>query len=145
MIYIRMDNRIKKAMIYHTLEDSNRECGGFLYGNYYQNADDIFCDIDGIYYEKIFGNENEFHFNFSYIVNALNVQKQLEPQLLMGTYHSHGQYPAVFSEIDRNQLQKYFGPNKITMIYSPRYSQLIGEFMDENNISHKAKILTKKQ
>lgn len=63
----------------------------------------------------------------------------------MGIYHSHRQYPAIFSEIDRNQLQKYFGSNKITMIYSPRYSQLIDEFMDENNMSHKAKILTKKQ
>lgn len=63
----------------------------------------------------------------------------------MRTYHSHRQYPAIFSEIDRNQLQKYFWSNKITMIYNLRCSQSIGKFMDENNMSHKAKMLTKKQ
>lgn len=40
-------------MIYYALEVSNKECGGFLYGNYYQNANGIFCDINGLYYEKI--------------------------------------------------------------------------------------------
>lgn len=144
MIYIRIDNKVKKAMISHALEDPNRECGGFLYGNYHRNNNDIFCDINGLYYEKIFGSENEFHFNFSYIVNAQAVLKQLESQSLMGTYHSHGQYPALFSETDRKQLQRYFGSNKITMIYSPGYSQLIGEFMDEDMVSHRTKILTRK-
>lgn len=143
MFYIRIDDKVKQAMIYHTLENPTRECGGFLYGNYYQDINDIFCDINGIYYEKIFGSECEFRFGISYIVNALKAEKQLEPQMLMGTYHSHGQYPAIFSEVDRNQLQKYFGPNKITMIYSPRYSQLVGEFLDEDYVSHKAKILTR--
>lgn len=144
MIYIRMDNKIKGIMIYHALKDPTRECGGFLYGNCFQDDNDIFCDIKGIYYEKLFGSKCEFCFGLSYIVNALKIANQFESQLLMGTYHSHGQYPAIFSDIDRNQLQKYFGPNKITMIYSPKYSQLVGEFMDENYVSHKARILTKK-
>lgn len=29
------------------------------------------------------------------------------------------------------------------MIYSPAYSHLIGEYMDTNNVSHRAKILTR--
>ena len=55
-----------------------------------------------------------------------------------------GIYPAVFSDIDRNNLQKYFGENKITIVYSPKYSHLVGEFLDEDGKSYKAKILTKK-
>lgn len=130
-------------MIYHALENPTRECGGFLYGNCLWGTHDIFCDINGIYYEKKYGSKCEFCFDPLYILHALEVSKQLSSQLLMGTYHSHGQYPAIFSEVDRNQLQKHFGPNKITMIYSPKYSQLVGEFMDEKLCSHKARILTK--
>lgn len=143
MVYIRFVNQVKIAMIKHALEVPDKECGGFLYGNILQKNNDIICDIEGIYYERKFGSDCEFNFGLSYINNAKNVLKQLKSQLLLGTYHSHGIYPAVFSEIDRNELQKYFGPNKVTMIYSPAYSTIIGEFMDDHGKSHRAKIITR--
>lgn len=130
-------------MIKHTRENPYKECGGFLYGTLEKSSKHIMCDIDAIYYEKKIGTNCEFVFDPIYILNAKNLLSQINSQEFLGTYHSHGQYKAMFSEIDRYQLQPFFGANKVTIIYSPAYSQLIGEFLDENGISHKAKILTK--
>lgn len=143
MIYIIFDNTVKLKMINHMLYNPNKECGGFLYGNLCRFENDTLCNVNDIYYEKILGGDHDFNFRLSYIVNAKNMLKNLKSELLLGTYHSHGQYQAIFSDVDRNELQRYFGPNKITLIYSPRYSHLIGEFMDENGVSHKAKIITR--
>ena len=49
----------------------------------------------------------------------------------------------IFCEVDRNQLQPYFGANMITMIYSPAYSKLVGEYLDLNDESKKTKIITR--
>ena len=141
MVYIRFAEEIKNAMIKHTLKECDKEVGGFLYGNIHRENDDIFFDVDALYYEDQVGSDNEFNFRLSYIYNAKKTLKNLKSQLLLGTYHSHGKYPAIFSNVDREQLQKYFGSNKITIIYSPGYGQLIGEYMDENGTSHKAKIM----
>ena len=143
--YIRFSDKIKKMMIKHTFNDPNIEGGGFWYGKVEKDleAECVYCDVDGIYYEKRFGNDHEFTFGFTYIRNAYKAQKMVGYDLI-GTYHSHGIYPAVFSDIDRNNLQKYFGENKITIVYSPKYSHLVGEFLDEDGKSYKAKILTKK-
>lgn len=141
--YIRFSDKIKRMMIKHTFDDPSKECGGFLFGSVSKEEDNVFCDVDAIYYEKRFGNDHEFTFGFSYIRNAYKAEKIVGHKLI-GTYHSHGNYPAVFSDIDRNNLQKYFGENKITIVYSPKYSHLVGEFMDEDGKSYKAKILTKK-
>ncbi|HHW69144.1 MAG TPA: hypothetical protein GX747_02230 [Tenericutes bacterium] len=143
MIYIRFVNEVKLALIKHAQINPTRECGGFLYGKIVREKNNIICDIDAIYYENKLGSDCEFNFNLSYIENAKKVLKQLKSECLMGTYHSHGLYDATFSDVDRNKLQKFFGENKITMIYSPTYSQLVGEFLDENGISHKARIVTK--
>lgn len=144
LYYIRFSDKIKRLMIKHTFEDPTKECGGFLYGNLIRKDDCVICDIDAIYYEKRYGSDSEFKFGFSYICNAYKMEKEFDSMQLLGTYHSHGNYPSVFSDIDRIDLQKFFGKNKVTLIYSPRYSHLVGEFMDEDGKSYKAKILTKK-
>lgn len=142
MIYIRFNENIKKIMLEHTFARPDRECGGFLYGRINKIKEDIFCDIDAIYYEHLYATNSEFVFRCSYINNGIEFSKLLN-QNLIGTYHSHGIYPAVFSDIDREKLQKYFGPGKLTVVYSPKYSQLVGEYLDHDGISKKAKIITK--
>lgn len=143
LYYIRFSNIIKETMIKHTFEDSTKECGGFLYGKLSESGNKLLCDVDAIYYEPLRGNDCKFVFGLSYINRARDygLKEGFDP--IIGTYHSHGQYPAVFSDDDRNALQKYFGINKITVIYSPKYSQIVGDFLDKDGISHKAKILTK--
>ena len=143
MIKIRFLKSEKLKLIKHTFVDPTKECGGFLFGRIKHNSNDIVCDIDFIYYELLFGTAGEFNFNISYIARARSFVSNDYSTNLIGTYHSHGNYPASFSEIDRNKLQKYFGANKITMIYSPKTGKLIADFMDENYCSHKARIITK--
>lgn len=143
MIYIKFYKEIKLEMIKHCMEVPSKECGGFLYGNIIKKNEDIFCEVDAIYYERRYGSDCDFNFALSYIYNAKKQLENLKSQYLIGTYHSHGLYPAIFSEVDRNQLQPYFGTNKITMIYSPAYSKLVGEYLDLNDESKKTKIITR--
>lgn len=141
MIYVSFPKKLKLEIIKHCLEIPCKECDGFIYGNIIKENENIFCDVNGIYYERRYGSDCEFNFGLSYICNAKNQIKQFGS--LIGTYHSHGVYPAIFSEVDRKKLQQYFGPNKITMIYSPTYSNFIGEFLNESGESKKVKIFTK--
>lgn len=144
LYYIRFSDKIKRMMIDHTFKDPTKECGGFLFGNLTRTLDSVFCDIDAIYYEDRYGSDAKFTFGYTYIRNAKKAGRNFDSMQLMGTYHSHGQYPAVFSDVDRNELQKYFGANRVTLIYSPKYSHLVGEFLDTDGKSYKAKIITKK-
>lgn len=144
LYYIRFSDKIKKMLIKHTFENPTKECGGFLYGSLSEEGDKLFCDVDAIYYERFCGTDCKFVFGLNYVNRAKRYGLENGFNSIIGTYHSHGQYPAIFSDVDRNELQKYFGANKITVIYSPKYSQIVGDFLDRDGISHKAKILTKK-
>lgn len=142
MVYIEIYKSIKLELLKHCREVPHKECGGFLYGNMIQKYDDIICKIDYIYYEKRYGTSSEFNFGLSYIRNAQEHLEQLKSKILIGTYHSHGTYPAIFSQVDREQLQPFFGKNKITMIYSPSHGHLICDFLNKHGQNEKAKIIT---
>lgn len=144
MYYIRFSDKVKRMMIKHTFNNPTIECGGFLYGNIVSEDDDLYCDVDAIYYEKDkIGDDCNFTFSFLYISRAYRMERNFDSLNLIGTYHSHGNYPALLSDVDRESLQKYFGKNKVTVVYSPKYSQIVGEYMDNDGCSHKMKILTK--
>lgn len=142
--FIRFSDKVRKALIDHTMMDPTKECGGFVYGKTWRTKNGVMCDIDAIYYEDKKGTDNRFVFDPVYIRNGIKIAWELEGMSFMGTYHSHGQYPAKFSKIDREDLQQYFGRGRVTLIYSPKHKHLIGEFMDIDGKSHKAKLLTKK-
>ena len=143
MYYIRFSENIRKMMIEHTFIDPTKECGGFLYGTVLEEKDDVYCDVDGIYYEDRIGTDSKFVFGLSYIWRALKNVTTINMDIL-GSYHSHGNYPAIFSEEDRENLQKFFSCNKITVVYSPKYDQIVGEYMDNDFVCHETKILIKK-
>lgn len=140
--YVSFLNDVKREMISHTLENPKLECGGFLLGHLNINNEKTICEVENLYYERRCGTDCEFRFGLIYLIRAL---KEAETQKLeiLGTYHSHGQYPATLSYIDHHNLQYYLGLNKVTMVYSPGYSQLIGEFLDDSGMSNKVKILTR--
>ncbi|MBQ7105264.1 MAG: Mov34/MPN/PAD-1 family protein [Bacilli bacterium] len=141
---IRFSPKIRQALIEHTMKDPSKECGGFVYGKVWRTENGVMCDIDAIYYEDKKGTNNRFVFTPSYIRNGRKAAWKLEGMEFMGTYHSHGEYPARFSKEDRESLQAYFGRGKVTLIYSPKHKHLIGEFMDMDGKSYKAKLLSKK-
>lgn len=140
---VRFSERVKRMLIDHTFKDPFRECGGFLYGNLDISSDVTICDVNDIYYEDKLGTDHDFKFYYAYIIRALAKENRDGFENLIGTYHSHGQHPAFLSSVDHDELQKAFGSDKITVVYSPKYSQMIGEFLDKDGISHRVKILTK--
>lgn len=142
MYYIRFSKKIKEMLINHTLMNPDKECGGFLYGNISVIDNNLFCDVDGIYFEDKVGTEDKFVFGFSYICRGLKKMDELNMDIV-GSYHSHGNYPAILSDDDRKNLQKFFGSGKITVVYSPKYKEIVGEYMDYDSVCHKTKILTK--
>ncbi len=141
MYYLRFTEEVKKKLIKHTFINPNLECGGFLYGKLKRHGLDVICDVDDIYYENLTGDEANFRFRGFYVCHALEYQILVNKDLL-GTYHSHGQYPAVLSDVDHDELQQRFGKNGITVVYSPKYSQLVSEFLDRDGVSHRMKILS---
>lgn len=141
---IRFSPLIRDVLIDHAMKDPSKECGGFVYGKTWRTENGVMCDIDAIYYEDYKGTHNKFVFTPSYIKRGSTKVWKSDDISFIGTYHSHGNYPATFSPEDRECLQKYFGVGKVTLIYSPKYKNLIGEFMDIDGKSHKAKLLSKK-
>ena len=133
---IKIDSQVLDEIITHCNINPNLECGGYLYGFYNTNYDNQIVTINGIYYEKVFGTENTFTFSSLYNLRAkileLDVYKNTKSRLI-GCYHSHANYKAEFSEIDRI-LEKRYASNKACLIYSPIDKELIGDIITFNDI-----------
>jgi len=142
--FVQFSERVKTLLINHTLEVPDKECGGFLYGNFIIAKHKLICDVQDIYYEKKYGTNNSFRFDFRYICNAIKREEELYPLKLLGSYHSHGENRAILSKVDRDELQKFFGVDKVTVVYSTKYNEMVCEYLDLNGESYKAKVLVKK-
>lgn len=132
------------VIIEHTLINPDLECGGYLYGNIINDNNLWKVYVDSCYYEKNrIGKETEYNFSLLYEINAKNYSFQNNLNLI-GCYHSHGNYNAIFSDVDRNILEKYWSSNKIVMIYSPSYNKLICDFVtyDKKQLPMQILVLT---
>ena len=97
---IKINARILDEIVKHSLIKRNLECGGFLFGNYQTNYGNQIINIEAIYYERLFGTENKFVFSPAYKYRALCYGKSIRSSFI-GCYHSHANYPAIFSSVDR--------------------------------------------
>jgi proteasome lid subunit RPN8/RPN11 len=138
---IKIHKVVIQQLIKHACMDVYRECGGYLLGTFRESDNNIQFIIYGIYYEKRLGSETSFLFSPIYEYNATRYQEsQNNSNLqLIGSYHSHAQYPAIFSPEDR-VLQQHWGTSKCTLIYSPKTNELIGDIMTSNGISISSRI-----
>jgi proteasome lid subunit RPN8/RPN11 len=127
---IKINMSVCQQMIKHIHLDVNRECGGYLFGYFNQSNGNIQIVVNGLYYERRWGKENSFLFSPLYEYNAKKCFESFNnAQLRMiGCYHSHAQYPAVFSAEDR-ELQRYWDNNQCTLIYSPKTREMIGDII----------------
>ncbi|MDD2203091.1 MAG: Mov34/MPN/PAD-1 family protein [Bacilli bacterium] len=142
---IKLHETVFEAIINHTFINSELECGGYLYGCTKKTQDGIEVIVTDVYYEKLFGTDSSFTFGLSYFLRAKNYlyeQRNLGRNImLIGCYHSHGIYPAVFSEEDRN-LQKSWTGNQATIIYSPKYNEMVGDVITNYGEVIEARITT---
>ena len=142
---IKLHEIVSDAIVNHTLINSELECGGYLYGCTKRTQDGIEVIVTDAYYEKIFGTESHFVFGISYFSRAKNYlyeQCNLGRNIrLIGCYHSHGIYPALFSQEDR-YLQKSWVGNQTTIIYSPKYNEMVGDVITRDGEAIEARITT---
>ncbi len=140
---IKIHSDICNLITSHSKIDKTRECGGFLFGKYYENYDNIIVIVNGIYYERIFGSKNRFEFSQLYYNNAVKFGKSMQESMknfkLIGCYHSHAECPLYFSDEDRN-LERFFGKKTCSLIYSPITNKLIGDVITNELISIPARI-----
>lgn len=132
---IKIDSQVLDEIINHCNINKDLECGGYLFGFYKNNYDNQIITINGIYYEKVFGTENTFTFSSLYNLRARALEKISikNGSRLIGCYHSHANYPAIFSPTDRI-LEKRYASNKACLIYSPIDKELIGDIITFNYI-----------
>ena len=138
---IKINSQVLNEIITHCNINPNLECGGYLYGFYNNNYDNQIITINGIYYEKVFGTENSFIFSPLYKLRAIHKASEIyriNGGRLIGCYHSHANYPAIFSPTDRI-LEKRYASNKACLIYSPIDRELIGDIITFSDI-YKARI-----
>lgn len=139
---IKLHVKVLDEIITHCNIDKHLECGGYLYGNYKKSFDNQIITINGIYYEKVFGTENGFNFSPMYKLRAKTREKEIFRQYgsrLIGCYHSHAEYKAKFSDVDRKLEMLHYSSNKSALIYSPIDEELIGDIITFNAI-HEARI-----
>lgn len=129
---IKIDVKILDEIVKHALINPTLECGGYLFGKYNSNYDNQTIDINGIYYEKIFGSKKRFVFSPSYKYRALCFGNNIGRDFI-GCYHSHGEYPAIFSDVDR-KMELYYASNKTALIYSPSENKIVGDIITYSNI-----------
>lgn len=136
---IKINKTILKEIINHSKKNKFVEIGGYLLGKNIIYDDGIIIIVNGIYYEKNrFGSENRFNFSPLYLYNAIEFAK-INKMMIVGNYHSHAQYPALFSNDDRIMESKMKN-NTCAIIYSLVENRLIGDIIINNNIFIKSRI-----
>ncbi len=140
---IKIRGMILDELIKHCNINPNLECGGYLFGKFKNTDTDTIVTINGIYYEQIFGREDHFTFSPLYKARALNRGKEiyrLNGSKFIGCYHSHGKYPALFSDTDRIMEILHYTSNKAALIYSPMEDKLIGDIVTSTKEIRAARI-----
>jgi proteasome lid subunit RPN8/RPN11 len=142
---IKIHEIIYDEIIKHANYNPTKECGGYLFGYCNKNDYKIELLVTDIYYERIIGKEASFFFGLVYgnkAINYMHSQNNLgRPIKLIGCYHSHGIYPALFSEADRI-LEKAWSGNRAVIIYSPSDKQMIGDIISDTGIIIPARVTT---
>jgi proteasome lid subunit RPN8/RPN11 len=142
---IKLHKKVYEGIINHAHLNCELECGGYLFGYSKRVENGIEVIVTDIYYEEIFGTDRSFNFNLSYGVRAKAYQYSEQQKgrtiRLLGCYHSHGNYPAVFSDEDR-LLQRVWAGNQATIIYSPGCNEWAGDIIRRDGNVIPARITT---
>ena len=121
---IIMSKHVIDAIINHSLCNPSLECGGYLYGKRKLINDTYHFYITAYYYDKnILGTNDRFYFTFEQDLMAKIYTDSFNLDLI-GFYHSHGDFPSIPSNLDKENLEHYLKLDKISIIYSPKYNTI---------------------
>ena len=103
--------------------DISRECGGFFIGSVAQDAVSgrPLVSVTDCYVENRFGTAGNFEFTTDYIMNAVKyIRRNCPGSHLIGNWHSHGIFPAFWSDTDYMMMQQA-RENCFYMVVSPSH------------------------
>lgn len=128
---IKINRFVLKDIIMQSLKKANLERCGYLMGSKIINEDEILIIINGVYHDPRYYSEDACNFSILRLYEAKSYAESLG-LTVVGNYHSHGNYPAIFSLCDR-EMQMNFNNNECTLIYSPFENKLIGDIVTTDN------------
>jgi len=141
---IKIKKDVLDTIVYHANLNNTLECGGYLYGYSKKTVDGIEIIVVDVYAEKILGQHNSFNFDPNYERRAIYYLNEnwwgLNKKIaLIGNYHSHGKYKALFSKEDR-KAQEMWMNNRIALLYSPKYNEIIGDIIRKDGSVLQARV-----
>jgi proteasome lid subunit RPN8/RPN11 len=126
-------------MIY---KDPKHECGGIFLGNVAKDAvtGKYTVHVQDLYVEDRIGTGSTFEFTTDYLMNAVkHVKKHCPDVHIIGNVHSHAQYQAFWSGVDREMMLQA-RENCFYMVVSPKYGTWEAVFKDMDFGFHKCDV-----
>lgn len=132
--YVFMEKLVVQKINELIHRDQFKECGGFFIGNV--SKDEIsgryIIHIYDLYYEELSGTESTFEFSTDYTMNAVKyVKKNCAGYHIVGNIHSHAQFKAFFSGVDKEMMSQA-RDNSFYMVVSPKYGSCVCIFKDKD-------------
>ncbi len=132
--FVFMDKPVVQKINELIHKDQYKECGGFFIGNV--SKDDVtgrfLIHIHDLYFEKRFGTSSTFEFTTEYTMNAVKyVKKNCKGYHIIGNIHSHAQFQAFFSGVDKDMMAQA-RDNSFYMVVSPKHGSWVCIFKDRD-------------
>lgn len=130
--YVFMEKPVIQKINELIHRDQFKECGGFFIGNV--SKDEISgrysIHIHDLYFEELSGTSSNFEFSTDYTMNAVKyVKKNCKGYHIVGNIHSHAQFQAFFSTVDRDMMAQA-RDNSFYMVVSPKHGSWVCVFKD---------------
>lgn len=132
--YVFMDKPVVQKIneLIHT--DQHKECGGFFIGNISRDyvSGRYSVHIHDLYFEELFGTSSTFEFSTEYTMNAVKyVKKNCKGYHIIGNIHSHAQFQAFFSSVDKDMMSQA-RDNSFYMVVSPKHGTWVCVLKDRD-------------
>lgn len=137
---VKIHRETLKQIIDFSNQNSLLECGGYLIGQKRKNENQTIFIITAAFLDQNQGTQNRYHF-FDFTRKSIEeyCQKHLKNSKVIGNFHSHGEYPAIFSREGKIMEEK--SPEEFChLIYSPKYQELNREVHVIGNKTEKPRI-----
>jgi tetratricopeptide (TPR) repeat protein len=129
----------RDKILHHIYEKPTLECGGYLIGKIENHSEDkLIGNIDDVFYIEGSGTSSNFTFTSASGLQAYAYCKknystdEFSKKLIIGNYHSHGDYQAFFSSIDE-KMMKATTSREFYLVFSPSQHSFTAIYKDSDS------------
>ena len=139
VLEVRISDSVAKKMIDLVEGDRKHECGGLLIGTLCVDriTGNKVVFVTDMYTDGEYGGSAEYTFTPEVQTKALCYIREKYGRMarVVGTMHSHGQFPAFFSQVD-DRMMRSLGGDLIHMVISPSSSKFVLTLYDREGTYH---------